>query len=144
MAGNTARPTPSLGIGTLSKRSGCNIETIRYYERIGLVPAPPRTGSGRRVYSSDDVRRLMFVRRGRELGFTLEEIRQLLRLVQGGHYSCAEVLGLAEAHLSDVRKKIADLRRIEGVLDAVTARCLGGEAPECPIVDALFGENEGR
>ena len=73
-----------LPIGTLSKLTGCNIETIRYYERIGLMPKPPRTPGGRRVYDESHVRRLTFVRRSRELGFTLDDVRELLRLVEGG------------------------------------------------------------
>ena len=79
-----AAATP-LSIGGLSKRTGCNIETIRYYERIGLMPAPPRTPAGRRVYDDDHVRHLTSIRRSRELGFTLDAIRGLLRLVEGGH-----------------------------------------------------------
>ena len=85
------RMTEGLSIGALSKQSGANIETIRYYEKIGVMPKPARNASGYRVYGSDHVRRLHFVRRGRELGFSLDELRNLLRLVDGHAYTCAEV-----------------------------------------------------
>ncbi len=127
----------ALPIGGLSKRTGCNIETIRYYERIGLMPAPPRTPAGRRVYDDDHVRHLTFIRRSRELGFTLEEVRGLLRLVEGGHYTCEEVKAITVAHLADTKRKIADLRRLARVLEQMAAECEGGAIPECPIVDAL-------
>ena len=77
--------------GALAARTGCNIETIRYYERIGLLPPPPRSAGGHRLYGRDLVKRLTFVRRSRDLGFTLKEIRELLRLVDGGTYTCGEV-----------------------------------------------------
>jgi MerR family mercuric resistance operon transcriptional regulator len=124
--------------GTLAVRSGCNIETIRYYERIGILPPPPRTEGGHRLYGQDLIKRLTFVRRSRELGFTLEEIRQLLRLVDGSNYTCAQVETLAHAHAHDIREKIADLRKLKSVLEAMASQCTGGEVPECPIIDALF------
>ena len=127
-----------LTIGGLSERTGCNIETIRYYERIGLMPAPPRTPGGRRVYDDAQVRHLAFIRRSRELGFTLEEVRGLLRLVEGGHYTCDEVKTITLAHLADTKRKIADLRRLADVLERMAAECVGGAVPECPIVDALW------
>lgn len=127
-------------IGRLSKRTGCNIETIRYYERIGLLPKPPRTEGGHRLYINDHIKRLTFVRRSRELGFTLDEVRELLNLVDGGDYTCGEVLTLTAQHLNEVRQKIKDLRRLEKTLKTIVADCQGGEVPECPIVDALFGE----
>ena len=87
-----------LTIGALSERSGVNIETIRYYERADLLPAPPRTQGGHRIYGGDSLKRLVFIRRGRELGFTLDEIRNLLGLMRGGH-PCGEVQAVALAHL---------------------------------------------
>ncbi|MGH6926602.1 MAG: MerR family transcriptional regulator [Propylenella sp.] len=126
-----------LSIGDLSKLTGVNIETVRYYERVGLLPRPPRTGGGHRVYDATQVKRLNFVRRSRELGFTLEEVRNLLRLVDRG-YTCREVKDAALAHLTSVRRKIADLKRMERTLSETAARCTGDEAPDCPIVDALF------
>ena len=127
-------------IGRLSKRTGCNIETIRYYERIGLLPKPPRTEGGHRLYKNEHIKRLTFVRRSRELGFTLDEVKELLNLVDGGDYTCGEVLTLTAQHLNEVRQKIKDLRRLEKTLKTIVADCQGGEVPECPIVDALFGE----
>jgi MerR family transcriptional regulator, mercuric resistance operon regulatory protein len=129
MAGN--------GIGAASERSGCNIETIRYYERIGLVPEPPRNASRYRVYSPGDVQRLVFIRRARELGFTLDEIRDLLRLAAGVADPCAAVRDVAAGHLGDVRAKIADLRKMERLLAKAVDQCERGEQAGCPVVDAL-------
>ena len=128
-----------LSIGALSQRTAVNIETIRYYERIGILPPPPRTDGGHRLYRDARLRRLIFIRRSRELGFTLDEIRNLLGLVEGG-YTCGEVQGAALAHLKNIRRKIADLRRMERTLAETAARCAGGAAPDCPIVDVLSGE----
>ena len=125
-------------IGELSKRTGCNIETIRYYERIALLPVPARSAGHYRLYDTDAVQRLAFIRRARELGFTLEEIRTLLSLsVRGGAGACADVRALAESHLAEVRGKIADLRAMERVLADAVRRCAAGEVPGCPIIDAL-------
>lgn len=124
--------------GELAVRIGCNIETIRYYEKIGLLPPPPRSEGGHRLYGQDLVKRLNFVRRGRDLGFTLEEIRDLLRVVDGGAYTCAQVEALALEHAREIRRKIADLKKLKGVLETMAAQCSGGEVPECPIIDALF------
>lgn len=121
----------------LARRTGCNLETIRYYEKIGMMPDPPRTASGYRVYDEAHVSRLRFILRARELGFAIEEIRGLLGLVDGGTQTCAEVKERTERHLADVRAKIADLRRIERVLAATAAKCTGDEVPDCPVLDAL-------
>lgn len=121
----------------LARRTGCHLETIRYYEKIGLMPEPPRTASGYRVYDARHVSRLRFILRGRELGFAIEELRGLLRLVDRGTQTCAEVKALTEQHLDDVRAKIADLRRIEKVLAATAARCSGDEVPDCPVLESL-------
>lgn len=128
-----------LTIGALSGRSGVNIETIRYYERIGLLPAPPRSQGGHRLYGGDLLKRLVFIRRSRELGFTIDEIRNLLGLM-GGSHTCGEVRAVALAHLEAIRAKVADLRRMERTLAETAARCEGGDTPECPILDALTGE----
>lgn len=127
----------SYGIGTLSKHTGVNIETIRYYERIGIMPRPPRTAGGQRIYETSHLKRLAFIRRSRELGFSLDEIRALLRLVDGGQYTCGEVHEMAVVHIADIRRKIADLSRMERVLKDMAAKCDGGDVPDCPIVDAL-------
>ena len=126
----------AIPIGELSRRTGCNIETIRYYERIGLMPAPPRRGRYR-SYDRDHVARLGFVRRARVLGFTLDEVRALLGLAVGGHTSCAEVRNLAASHLKDVRARIADLKRMERVLAGSVRACDAGQDPGCPLIEAL-------
>ncbi|MFT4935432.1 MAG: MerR family mercuric resistance operon transcriptional regulator [Pseudoalteromonas distincta] len=131
---------PAIQIGELSRRTGCNIETIRYYERIGLMPAPPRRGRYR-SYGGEDVGRLGFVRRARELGFTLDEVRALLGLAGGGgQASCAEVRTLAASHLTDVRARIADLRRMERVLADSVRACDAGQDPGCPLIQSLYAE----
>ena len=129
---------PHLPIGALARDSGCKVETIRYYERVGLMPRPARTMGGHRMYSAAQLRRMAFIRRGRELGFTLDSIRALLALVDGQGRTCAEVETIACGHLDDVRDKITDLRTMERVLDGMVAECRGGEVPECPVVEALF------
>lgn len=130
----------SLGIGALSKHTGCNIETIRYYEREGLMPDPPRTAGGHRLYEQEHIKRLTFIRRSRELGFTLEEVRGLLQIVDGGHYTCAEVKTITLDHLSEIRAKLTDLRKLERALKELAAKCTGDETPQCPVIDALFRE----
>ena len=127
------------GIGALSKRTGCNIETIRYYERIGLMPPSIRSEGGHRLYGEAQSRRLGFIRRTRALGFTLDQIRTLLTLVDGGRYTCAQVKRITVHHLDEVRSKLADLRTIERVLGNMAAPCGAGSVPKCPIIDALFG-----
>jgi MerR family transcriptional regulator, mercuric resistance operon regulatory protein len=128
----------AISIGKLSQRTGVNIETIRYYERIGMIPRPPRSANGRRIYGEVETRTLSFIRRGRELGFSLDEIRALLAL--SAHQVdevCAEVRHVAEDHLEDVRSKIADLRAMERVLADAVRRCEEGESAQCPLIDAL-------
>jgi MerR family mercuric resistance operon transcriptional regulator len=125
-------------IGALSKRSGVNIETIRYYEKIGVMPKPGRTAAGYRIYGPDHLKRLSFVRRGRELGFSLDELRGLLQLVDGHSYTCAEVRAMTLKHLAEIRGKIADLRRLKRVIADTSAQCTGERVPECPIIDVLF------
>ena len=125
-----------LPIGELSRRTGCNIETIRYYEKIGVVLPPLRTTGGHRIYGPDHVRRLSFVRRARGLGFTLEEVRALLSLEQRGQ-PCSDVRKVAVCHLADVRSKIAELRAMEAALEILEARCAEGTAEACPMIEAL-------
>ncbi len=127
-----------ISIGDLSMQTRVNIETIRYYEKVGLLPAPGRTEGRHRVYGPAHVARLTFVRRSRELGFSLDEVRSLLRLVDGGHSSCSDVQAVTLEHLEDVRTKIADLQRLERTLSEVASRCQGGSVPDCPIVEALY------
>ncbi|RWK61973.1 helix-turn-helix domain-containing protein [Mesorhizobium sp.] len=125
----------------LARRTGCNLETVRYYEKVGLLPEPPRTVAGYRNYGTAHERRLRFVLRARELGFSLDEIRELLRLVDERDQPCAEASAVAAGHLDDVRAKIADLKRMERVLKDVVAHCADGTLPECPLIETLFSEN---
>ena len=127
-------------IGALSQQSGVSIETIRYYERVGVMPPPPRNHSGYRLYDDSHIRRLWFVRRSRQLGFSLEEIRGLLALVDDNSYTCAQVQALTLDHLKTTRRKIADLKKIEIVLDDMAAQCDGGLVPDCPVIDRLFDQ----
>ena len=124
-------------IGSLAKAVGVNLETIRYYERIGLMPAPARTSSGHRSYATEHAQRLAFIRRGRELGFTIDDIRALLALAVPGVVSCAEVRELASAHLATVRTKLADLARLEAILAGTVDRCSGAPDPACPVLEML-------
>ena len=133
---------PMLPIGVLAKRNGLTVEGIRFYEKTGILPPPARTAGGRRVYSLRELKRLGFVRRARDLGFTLDEVRCLLRLVDEARaHNCAEARELATGHLAGVRAKIADLRRMERVLSAMVTRCAEGRTPECPLIDALFSQD---
>jgi MerR family mercuric resistance operon transcriptional regulator len=124
-------------IGQLSELTGVNIETVRYYEKIKLLPPPPRAANGRRIYGPGERRILAFVRRSRELGFSLDEVRALLRLGGPERASCREVRDIATHHLDDVRAKITDLRKLERLLATTVGRCSGTSAPECPVLDIL-------
>ncbi len=133
----TASRAETFAIGELSRLTGVNIETIRYYERIKMLPAPPRTASGRRVYSAMELRILVFIRRSRELGFSPDQIRALLRLGAAGMASCSEVREIAAHHLEDIRSKLGDLKKLERLLANTVARCSGKTAPDCPVLDIL-------
>lgn len=127
----------ALTIGTLSAETGVNIETIRYYERIGLLPRPSRSGGGRRLYARADAQRLSFVRRCRELGFSLDDIRSLLALSAAHGASDADVKALTLRHLGDVRQKLADLKALETSLKSLAQSCRPGTQATCPILAAL-------
>ena len=127
----------SLKIGTLAREAGTSIETIRYYERIGLLSQPPRTEGGFRLYGPDDVRRLRFVRRARELGFSLESIRDLLRLASDPVASCDEVGTIARVHLEDVDEKISRLTTLQAELTRLVEHCKSGRMASCGIIEAL-------
>ncbi|MGH6907458.1 MAG: MerR family transcriptional regulator [Aestuariivirga sp.] len=140
MAAITNALTEVLSIGELSRRTGVHIETIRYYEKIKMLPAPPRTEGGRRIYGPDQTRTLAFIRRARELGFTLEEIRALIELNASEGASCAEVRDIASRHLESVRAKHADLARLETILSQTIARCSNNLSPVCPVLNMLDKE----
>ncbi len=122
--------TGNLSRGTLAKQSGVNIETIRYYENIELMPDPMRSEGGHRLYNETHLQRLSFIRRCRELGFTLKEIRGLLKLVDGGDYTCAEVRDLTIEHLDDVKQKINDLKKMQSTLKTMVSQCDGELEPK--------------
>jgi MerR family mercuric resistance operon transcriptional regulator len=134
--------TGRIAIGKLSMHTGINIETIRYYERVGLLPAPARSSGGYRLYGTDHLKRLNFIRRARALGFSLAEVRKLLTLADQRRRPCAEVRVVAAAHLEDVKGKIADLRQMERVLKETVARCEAGSGSHCPMIDALYTDSE--
>ena len=132
----------TLSIGLLSTQTNCKIETIRYYEKIGIFPKPPRTEGGHRIYSENHLKRLVFIRRGRELGFSLEDIRALLKLIDGGANTCQQVEVITLHHLGNIHQKILDLKKLEKILTKISSECGGGVVPECPILDALFEQKK--
>ena len=124
-------------IGAAAAASGCHIETIRYYERVGLLPPPARTPGGYREYLPEEVERLRFITRGRELGFSLEEIRSLLALSDDPALSCHDVDELARHHLADIQQRMRELRCIARELERTMASCAGGKRGQCAILGAL-------
>lgn len=135
MSGNGNKP---LSIGTLAKEVGVNLETVRFYERRGLLPEPPRTEAGYRMYPSEAVRRLRFIKRAQELGFSLNEIEELLALRLSSRGTSAQVRRRAEAKISDIDAKIRTLESMKRSLQKLTKSCPAcGPASECPILESL-------
>jgi len=128
-----------MNIGTVSVKSGLPAKTIRYYEDIGLV-SPDRRDNGYRDYSMEDVHRLRFLQRSRSLGFSVEECRQLLSLYGDTHRESAEVKAIAEAKLTQIDRKLAELQGLRDMLKHLVANCHGDRRPECPIIDGLSGK----
>jgi DNA-binding transcriptional MerR regulator len=128
-------------IGALAKRTGTNVPTIRYYEGIGLLRPADRQAGGQRVYDDADVKRLTFIRRCRDFGFPIEQVRSLVGLVQDPQSSCMHARDMAQAHLAAVRAKMAELRALERSIAAFVvncdASCVGGPGPDCVILDEL-------
>lgn len=132
-----------LTIGQVAKSAGVNVETIRFYEREGLIGKPPRRPSGYRQYQPDVVRRIRFIQRAKELGFSLREIAELLSLRLARGRSCAEMKARAIAKIVDIESKIAVLERMEAALTRLTEACAGrGSVGECPILDALDADEK--
>ena len=127
----------TFSIGALARRTGTKIETIRYYERIGLLPPPARTEGNYRRYGRPHLERLSFIRRGRDLGFSLDEVRELLRLSDDRSQSCTEVDRIARLHLTEVERKLADLAALRTELKQLIEQCGHGTIAECRILDAL-------
>ncbi len=126
-----------LAIGALARSTGCSVETIRYYERIGVLSEPERSPGGYRLYGQRHVKRLAFVRQARGLGFTLDQVRALLRLAGERVRPCAAVRDVALAHLADVRGRIGQLRAMENSLKELVTACADGSRPDCPLIEAL-------
>jgi MerR family mercuric resistance operon transcriptional regulator len=131
-----------LTIGEVARLSSVGIETVRFYEREGLLAKPQRTSSGYRQFDEDAVARLQFIRRAKELGFTLNEIKDLLSLRVDAHTSCKDVRTRAEAKIADIEGKIKSLRRMKKALEQLMSECnQRGSESECPILDALEGRS---
>lgn len=126
-----------LKIGALGRATGTNVETVRYYERIGLLSKPPRTDGNYRAYGAPDLNRLSFIRRARDLGFSLDQVRALLELSDDKARDCATLDDLARDHLAEVERKIADLVALKGALSDLIESCCGGTVTDCRILEAL-------
>ena len=133
--------SPSLSIGAVAKQTGCTVPTIRYYEEIGLLPQAARTESGQRNYGEATLRRLTFIRRCRDFGFSIEQVRDLVGLVDQPNRPCLEVREIAALHLAGVRRKLEQLRDMEASLNAFVCSCdtacAGGAAVDCTILEDL-------
>ena len=125
-------------IGKLSEKTGVNIETVRYYEKIGLIPKPSRSEGGNRLYNVEQLKRLAFIKRCRELGFPLVTIRGFLKLVDEKNFTCAEIADISQHHLEDIRAKIRDLKKIESHMKDMLSQCNKNNMPDCAFIDILF------
>jgi DNA-binding transcriptional MerR regulator len=127
----------TFSIGELARPTGTKIETIRYYERVGLLPAPARTGGNYRAYTRQHLARLNFIRRGRDLGLSLDQVRQLLLLGDDPDQPCTEVGRIARQHLAEVERKLADLNALATELRRLIKQCSRGAVAECRVIEAL-------
>lgn len=133
----------SMSIGSLSDRTGVKVETIRYYEQVRLLPQPERSEGNQRRYDKAHVERLAFIKHARDLGFSVEGIRTLLRLSDNPGMACDEAHAIASAHLDEVRHKLARLRSLEKELQRIAAACAGGVmACDCAIIEALADHSQ--
>ena len=130
-----------LSIGELARLGECRIDTIRYYERIGLLPKPARSDGGQRRYSEAEARQLLFIRRLRDLWFSLNEIERFLGIVRRQSYGCSEFKKIAEARTAEIHRKIAELRRLGRRLAEMSAHCEDPAVPTCGVIDALWVGN---
>jgi len=130
-----------LSIGLLANRTGCSVPTIRYYEEIGLLPVAKRTPAGQRHYDERTIHRLVFIRRCRDFGFAIDQVRELVGLVDQPHRSCTQARDIAERHLKQVRDRLEELRGLEASLSTFVgdceSACLGGAAADCCILEEL-------
>lgn len=127
----------NLTIGQLARETGTNVETVRFYEKAGLLPAPARTEGNYRAYERLHLNRLSFIRRARDLGFSLDQVRALLALSDDRDQSCAAIDAIAKAHRSEVERKIADLQSLKTELDRMIDQCGCGSVADCRIIDSL-------
>jgi MerR family copper efflux transcriptional regulator len=131
----------TISIGVLAQQTGCTVPTVRYYEEIGLLPAGPRTEAGRRLYREATVKRLTFIRRCRDFGFSIDQVRELVALVDEPQRPCIEVCDIASGHLAQIRKKLAELQALEASLSAFVVSCdtacAGGPSVDCTILEDL-------
>lgn len=130
-------PGDTFGIGELARATGTKVETIRWYERIGLLAAPARTGGNYRAYGRSHLERLSFVRRARDLGFSLDHVRELLRFSDQQDRPCEEIDLIARSHLAEVERKVADLTALGHELRQIIGQCRHGTVAECRIIEAL-------
>lgn len=135
-------PVTRFSVGQLAQRAGCRAETVHYYEKSGLMPDPPRSEGGHRIYALSHVKRLNFIRRSRELGFSIEQIKGLLKFIDEPDHYCGEIKAMAMQQARTVQKKIDDLERLKEALVKMASQCKGGRyaIEDCPIVDALYVE----
>lgn len=127
----------SMAIGALSKASGVKVPTIRFYEQIGLLPAPPRTESNRRTYGPEDVQRLRFIRHARELGFEVGDVRTLLAMTAEPQSSCHQADSIARHHLAGIDQRIARLTALKSELQRMVEECSGGKVCDCRVIEVL-------
>ncbi|MCK5778322.1 MAG: helix-turn-helix domain-containing protein [Rhodospirillales bacterium] len=126
-----------LTIGRVAEAAGCKVQTVRYYEQIGLIPAPPRTSGNQRVYDETAVHRLTFIRHARELGFPLQAIRDLISLSDHPDQSCAAADGIAKAQLGEVNRRIQSLIALRHELEHMIEQCKGGKIKDCRVIEVL-------
>ena len=131
-----------MGIGEMSRQTGVGIETIRYFEKIGMMPAPGRSEGGNRQYTNDHLQRLFFINRSRQIGFSQSEIKTLLSMVDAEDVTCSEVHSITTGHIADIRRKIRDLQNLEKVLTQMARECNRGDIPDCPIIETLFAAQD--
>ncbi|MGI9388689.1 MAG: MerR family transcriptional regulator [Boseongicola sp.] len=127
-----------LTIGAASRLSGVNVETIRYYEKRGLVNLPDRSASGRRLYTDNQIAELRFVRRCREIGFSLSDVEDILSSARSGEYECQEVMSIGRRHLKGVQEKIKKLKTLEADLSSLLDMCGDNETCSCPMLDVML------
>ena len=132
----------TFSIGQMSKQTECKVETIHYYEKIKIMFEPPRTSGGHRIYSLTDVKRLNFIRKCRHLGFTIEQVRELLRFIDEPDHFCGEVKAMAMVQYRAVQEKIVELEHLQVALNTMITQCKGENytIDDCPIIDALYDE----